>query len=224
MGLFSFVKSAGRKIGLFGGAAAAEAEVKADASKSKNDEKAENDACAAQLKSVVTELGLAVTNLGVSFAPDTATITGTAKTQADREKIILAIGNNAGVGQVDDQMGVEVQAPAAVFHTVESGDTLSKISLSQYGVIHKYDDIFEANKPMLKHPDEIFPGQVLRIPQISTVLHTVAAGETLGSIAKHWYGKAGRYNEIFEANKDILKDANSVAVGQVLSIPSTSPA
>ncbi len=224
MGLFSFVKSAGRKVGMFGGAAAAEAEVKAAATKSKDEAKADNDAFAAQLRSVVTELGLEVSNLGVSFAPDTATVTGTAKTQAGREKIILAIGNNAGVGQVDDQMAVEIQAPPAIFHTVEAGDTLSKISLSQYGVIHKYDDIFEANKPMLKHPDEIFPGQVLRIPQIKTVLHTVAAGETLGSIAKHWYGKAGRYNEIFEANKDILKDANSVAVGQVLAIPSTDPA
>lgn len=223
MGLFSFVKSAGRKIGMFGGAAAADAEVKAAATKSKNEEKEDNDAFAAQLKSVVTDLGLAVSNLDVRYEPHTATVTGTAKTQADREKIVLAIGNNAGVAQVDDQMGVEVQAPPAVFHTVEAGDTLSKISLAQYGVIHKYDDIFEANKPMLKHPDEIFPGQVLRIPQIKTVLHTVAAGETLGSIAKHWYGKAGRYNEIFEANKDILKDANSVDVGQVLAIPSTQP-
>lgn len=224
MGLFSFVKSAGRKIGMFGGAEAADAEVKAAATKSKDEEKTQHDAFAAQLKSIITQLGLEVADLGVRYTPHTATVTGTAKTQADREKIVLAIGNNNGVAQVDDQMGVEIQAPPAVFHTVEDGDTLSKISLAQYGVIHKYDDIFEANKPMLNHPDEIYPGQVLRIPQISTVLHTVAAGETLGSIATHWYGKASRYNEIFEANKDILKDANSVAVGQVLSIPSTNPA
>ena len=30
----------------------------------------------------------------------------------------------------------------------------------------KYTTIFEANKPMLEHPDKIYPGQVLRIPQM----------------------------------------------------------
>jgi nucleoid-associated protein YgaU len=33
-----------------------------------------------------------------------------------------------------------------------------------YGDANKYNQIFEANKPMLKHPDKIYPGQVLRIP------------------------------------------------------------
>lgn len=227
MGLFSFVKSAGRKIGMFGGKDAAQqedrAEAQAEAQQSAAEKNAQREVFAGQLKRVVTDLGLQVEGLNVSYAPFTATVTGKTKTQADREKIVLAIGNNAGVGQVDDQLSVEVQAPAAVFHTVESGDTLSKISLAQYGVIHKYDVIFEANTPMLKAPDDIFPGQVLRIPQIDTVLHTVKAGETLGTIAKHWYGKSSEYNRIFEANKDILKDANSVDKGQVLQIPSTQP-
>ncbi|MGK0348754.1 MAG: hypothetical protein ACI855_004846, partial [Myxococcota bacterium] len=78
MGLFSFVKSAGRKIGMFGGAAAAEAEVTAAATQSAEEAKAEHDAFAAQLKSVVTELGLQASNLDVSYAPHTATVTGTA--------------------------------------------------------------------------------------------------------------------------------------------------
>jgi nucleoid-associated protein YgaU len=28
----------------------------------------------------------------------------------------------------------------------------------------RYEEIFEANKPMLSHPDKIYPGQMLRIP------------------------------------------------------------
>lgn len=51
-------------------------------------------------------------------------------------------------------------------YTVESGDTLSKIAKSQYGDASKYTQIFEANKPMLKDPDKIYPGQVLRIPAL----------------------------------------------------------
>ncbi len=49
-------------------------------------------------------------------------------------------------------------------YTVVAGDTLSKIAKSQYGDASKYPKIFEANKPMLKDPDKIYPGQVLRIP------------------------------------------------------------
>ena len=49
-------------------------------------------------------------------------------------------------------------------YTVQKGDTLSKISKEQYGDANKYQQIFEANKPMLTHPDKIYPGQVLRIP------------------------------------------------------------
>ena len=49
-------------------------------------------------------------------------------------------------------------------YTVESGDTLSGISKKMYGDANKYQRIFEANQPMLKDPDKIYPGQVLRIP------------------------------------------------------------
>jgi len=44
------------------------------------------------------------------------------------------------------------------------GDTLSAIAKKYYGDASKYPEIFEANKPMLKHPDKIYPGQSLRIP------------------------------------------------------------
>lgn len=49
-------------------------------------------------------------------------------------------------------------------YTVQKGDTLSKIAKDFYGNANKYHQIFEANKPMLKDPDKIYPGQVLRIP------------------------------------------------------------
>jgi nucleoid-associated protein YgaU len=54
--------------------------------------------------------------------------------------------------------------PEARYYTVVKGDTLSKIAKAQYGDANKYPQIFEANKPMLKDPDKIYPGQVLRIP------------------------------------------------------------
>jgi nucleoid-associated protein YgaU len=47
---------------------------------------------------------------------------------------------------------------------VQKGDTLSKVAKEMYGDANKYPQIFEANKPMLTHPDKIYPGQKLRIP------------------------------------------------------------
>ncbi len=84
--------------------------------------------------------------------------------QATREKVILCCGNVAGVTQVDDAMTVAEPADESRWYTVVRGDTLSAIAKSQYGNANEYPKIFEANKPMLSHPDKIYPGQVLRIP------------------------------------------------------------
>ncbi len=50
-------------------------------------------------------------------------------------------------------------------------------------------------------------------------IHTVQSGETLSSIAKHYYGDANEYRAIFEANKDKLSDPDKIQVGQELVIP-----
>jgi nucleoid-associated protein YgaU len=70
------------------------------------------------------------------------------------------------VSSVDDQ--ITVTGPvvvAAKFVVVKKGDTLSAISLAVYGNANLYNKIFEANKPMLKDVNKIYPGQTLRIPE-----------------------------------------------------------
>lgn len=49
--------------------------------------------------------------------------------------------------------------------------------------------------------------------------HTVHSGESLSKIAKHYYDDAMEYKKIFEANRDILSNADEIEVGQVLTIP-----
>jgi nucleoid-associated protein YgaU len=49
--------------------------------------------------------------------------------------------------------------------------------------------------------------------------HTVSSGETLGKIAKHYYGDAMKYKEIFAANTDILKNPDLIHPDQELVIP-----
>jgi len=122
------------------------------------------------LKQQVSGLGVPVDGLNVAFNDPVATVEGTVASQGEKEKVLVAVGNTPGVGQVNDQLKVKtVSSPAAAgaqttFYTVKKGDTLSAIAKAQYGDANKYPMIFEANKPMLKDPDKIYPGQVLRIP------------------------------------------------------------
>jgi len=120
-----------------------------------------------QLKEHISKVGLGNPNVQATVDGDKVTVTGEVASQEEKEKILLAVGNIAGVGSVDDQITVTGAATlvAAKFVVVEKGDTLSAISLRVYGDANKYQKIFDANKPMLKDPNKIYPGQSLRIPE-----------------------------------------------------------
>ena len=171
---------------------------------------------AAALEQRVKSLRLDIDDLEIEFDKGVATVSGLAADDATLEKAILAIGNTAGVSEVEadgftagltdkekaeyakkrdeaiaaakktasdakrseavaaaratmreQRRGAQASASGSMskFYTVEKGDTLSKIAKEFYGDASKYPVIFEANTPMLKDADLIYPGQVLRIPQ-----------------------------------------------------------
>ena len=172
MSLVSFLKEAGER--LFGGKDAQAAGSTATASPAASGPTVAenvgtlNDTAARSIEKYIAAQGLSASGLKVDFdgASATVTVRGEAPDQATREKIVLCCGNVQGVAQVRDEMtvaGGNAQSTAA-FHTVKSGDTLSKIAKQAYGDANAYMKIFEANKPMLSDPNKIYPGQVLRIP------------------------------------------------------------
>ncbi len=154
MGLFSFLKGAGQKI--FGG----NTEVKPE------DAPAVEPVRAQALIEHVKSLGLPFVSLNVKTQGDTVTLSGEVAAQADAEKIALAVGNVEGVSVVDNNMTVANPEPESRTYTVQAGDSLSKIAKEMYGDMMKYEVIFDANKPMLTDMDLIYPGQVLRIPNV----------------------------------------------------------
>jgi len=95
-----------------------------------------------------------------------ANVTGDGLTQEEKEKIQVAVGNVAGVSEVENNISVSDSADEATYYTVKSGDTLSAISKAVYHDANQYNKIFEANRPMLSSPDKIYPGQELRIPKL----------------------------------------------------------
>ncbi len=165
MGLFDFIKEAGTKILPGTGPKKKPAAAPAAPTKSPAEAQREQDRRRAlALLEHVQGLRLGVTDLQIEVAGDKVTVRGKAPSQEVREKVILALGNVAGVARVDDQLEVVKKEPEAVFYTVKRGDTLSAIAKAHYGNANKYMVIFEANQPLLKDPDKIYPGQVLRIP------------------------------------------------------------
>lgn len=166
MGLFSFLKAAGAKLT---GSKPAEAP-KPSTSASENAMDALSDSIdknrAAGLVAHVMSHGIHVENLDIVVEDDKATVYGQVETTSAKEKVILMVGNTEGIATVDDRLSVVADEPEATFYTVVSGDSLSKIAKTHYGDMMKYPVIFEANKPMLKSPDLIYPGQVLRIPAL----------------------------------------------------------
>ncbi len=168
MGIFDFVKSVGKKLGIG------------------DDEPPAADA----LKKDLDSYKIGTDKVEVEVQGDKAVLKGVVSDQSIFEKAVIAVGNTLGISKVEatelkvvaPESGLKLDAGAdmtalvkastpakePVFYTVKKGDNLSKIAEKHYGKgkASKYTVIFEANRPMLSHPDKIYPGQVLRIPDI----------------------------------------------------------
>ncbi|MFV0346816.1 MAG: peptidoglycan-binding protein LysM [Bacteroidales bacterium] len=149
MGLLSFLKDAGAK--LFG--------------KETAEEKA------GKIKSHLDGFGLDTSMMTISVDGDKARLSGKVKNIDEKQKIIATAGNIEGISEVEanlelrETIQIPEPEPEKIFYTVKKGDYLSKIAKEVYGDANAYNKIFEANRPMLEHPDKIYPGQVLYIPQ-----------------------------------------------------------
>jgi nucleoid-associated protein YgaU len=140
MGLFSFIKDAGTK--LFGGGDTAEEQ-------------------AAKATAEIKKFQLSET-VSAIVEGDQITLTGECPTLLAKQKVLTIAGNIAGIAKVVDNMTVAEPAGElsdSNFYDVKPGDNV-------YGDPNKYPTIFEANKPMLTHPDKIYPGQKLVIPAL----------------------------------------------------------
>ena len=92
---------------------------------------------------------------------------GTANTPYEKNLLWDEIQRVGGENPTDIMADIKV-ADESVFahHTVQSGESLSKIAKQYYGNANKYNAIFEANKGKLKSADLIHPGDELVIPNL----------------------------------------------------------
>lgn len=99
---------------------------------------------------------------------------------------------------------------------VETENTLNKIKLAQAPVAAQAP--VPAAAPVVTAGAPAQTAAAAAAPAAAKI-HVVEKGDTLGAIAKKYYGKAGAYMKIFEANKDILTDPDKIKPGQKLRIP-----
>lgn len=113
------------------------------------------------------------------------------------------------VGEVAD-MATKTKVMAAFNELVETKNTINQITIAKPAAPPTMADAAQAAPSA---PPTAAPGPV------GPRIHEVVKGDTLSAIAKTYYGKAGLYMKIFEANRDILDDPDLIKVGQKLKIP-----
>ena len=144
------------------------------------------------------------------------------------------------------------RSKSAQSYVVTEGDNLAVIAKKCYGAEEgnrrkNITGIFEANRKVLKSPDEIYVGQKLIVPALSDVpeksgvfptmifekvksigrkletkkerQYVVKAGDSLWKIAAKQLGNSNRYSEISELNAGILEDQDSLYAGMRLKLP-----
>jgi len=118
---------------------------------------------------------LPVEGLVVEVQGELVTLAGVAKNYPIREKVILIAGNIKGIAQVDAEQLITMEQiseenvreiPEEIFYTIEKGDTLWAIASKYYDDGSKYTHIVDANIEVIKNPDLIYAGQVIRIPEV----------------------------------------------------------
>ena len=98
---------------------------------------------------------------GASFTVIVQVMTYTLET---KEKILLCGGKEVGFEHVQDPLGEIEAVVESQFYKVKRGNALSKIAKEFYGNANAYMGIFETNRPMLSHPNKIYPSKMLCIP------------------------------------------------------------
>ena len=131
---------------------------------------------------LLREAGIDPSGLKFGFGTGTIAVSGTIADESERAKIMEVLSGIAGIDTVEDHTLVAKPMPepepvsepeavpdadaGALTYTVKSGDSLWKIAEAMYGNGSNYTKIFDANRDILDDPDKIFPGQVLKIPDL----------------------------------------------------------
>lgn len=136
-----------------------------------------------------------------------------------------------------DKPKVTIIPPQFIEHIVQPGETYATISLKYFGTSAYSSSIGRANP--LMSPTSLKPGRAVRVPKDPKNIQGIAvtakeapkpgeelfaeyiveSGDTLSKIAERVYGESRLAKLIFDANRNTMKDEDSLRIGQKLAIP-----
>lgn len=150
-------------------------------------------------------------------------------------------GGNAPIAPRSDE---PTPSDSIRIYVVRPGDTLSSIAADELGSASYADNIFMFNRRIISDPNHLVVGMKIQLPVQSIRndppaavgpsagggpirkptqglgrVHRVVRGDTLSSIAQHYYGTSAGWRFLYEANRNIMSNPNQLAVGMELSIP-----
>lgn len=139
-----------------------------------------------------------------------------------------------------------VMGVPAELYTLKDGETLYKICQTRYGNGNLWQELADFNKAIISNPTKLRKGTTIRLPsasvlrgeeaavavvpvdpnaqqgqpvQATTTEYMVQKGDTLGAIASRELGSSKKWEVIYDANRDRLKNPTDLKIGKPLRIP-----
>jgi len=143
-----------------------------------------------------------VDTLRVAYDDGVVTLTGRAKDQAAKEKVVLMAGNVKEVERVDAD-GISVIP------------SVTEEQLQQAGLRKP-----ESSAPAAKPPEGAAGASpASAAASAESRFYVIQKGDTLSGIAKEFYGNGMKYPQLFEANREVIEDPDKIYPGQKIRIP-----
>lgn len=141
------------------------------------------------------------------------------------------------VAALDERQAVETRR----VYEVKPGESLSEICQRFYGTAAHTDRLAACNG--IDDPDAVRSGSKLLIPLIGQLLgspdsaqvvpppepaaaaatYQVQPGDSLTEIASRLLGSATRWRQLYQLNRNVIKDPDHIKVGTVLNLPRSAP-
>lgn len=157
-----------------------------------------DDEAAEKIKQHIEEQNPGITNLGVTYDDKAVTLTGQGVSPEATQKAILMAGNTKGVKEVISYIEYPLPGQAEpepiVVAEAETGITTDVV-----------------------YSDDTYAAALEAASDVE--YYEIQSGDTLGAIAKRYYGNANDYPKIFEANQEVIIDPDKIFVGQKIRIP-----
>lgn len=109
-------------------------------------------------------------------------------------------------------------------YSFKSGDTLMQVAFETYGDLYQWRRILEANRDVISDPNHIPVGTQLKIERPASPVsvsrngeaYRIRSGDTLGTISNQVYGTTSKWREIWDNNRELIKDPNKIYAGFTL--------